>query len=148
MKIRKLLDSFKYAIDGIIYTIRTQRNMRLHFFAAIVVLSLSFFLKISKIEVLILFFTVSLVLITEMINTSIESTIDLFTGKYHEAAKIAKNVAAGAVLIASVNAIIVGYVILFQKIHVAIISFKNFAEVWIDTLTEIFSVLLLLKFII
>ena len=74
MKIRKLLDSFKYAIDGIIYTIRTQRNMRLHFFAAIVVLSLSFFLKISKIEVLILFFTVSLVLITEMINTSIEST--------------------------------------------------------------------------
>ncbi|MBS3994917.1 MAG: diacylglycerol kinase [Alkaliphilus sp.] len=148
MKIRKLLDSFKYAIDGIIYTIRTQRNMRLHFFAAIVVLSLSFFLKISKIEVLILFFTVSLVLITEMINTSIESTIDLFTDKYHEAAKIAKNVAAGAVLIASVNAIIVGYVILFQKIHVAIISFKNFAEVWIDTLTEIFSVLLLLKFII
>ena len=119
MKVRKLLDSFNYAIDGIIYTLKTQRNMKIHFLTAIVVLVLSLFLKISKIEVLVLFFTISLVIITEMINTSIEATIDLFTDQYHELAKIAKNVAAGAVLIASTNALIVGYIIFFDKLNVA-----------------------------
>lgn len=119
MKVRKLLDSINYAIDGIIHTLKTQRNMKIHFIAAFCVLFLSLFLKISKLEVLILFFTISLVIITEMINTSIEATIDLITDKYHELAKIAKNVAAGAVLMASLNAIIVGYIIFFDRLNAA-----------------------------
>jgi len=122
MRVRKLLDSFHYAIDGIIYTLKTQRNMKVHFLAAIAVLFLSLFLKVSKLEVLILFFTISLVIIAEMINTSIEAAIDLITDKYHELAKIAKNVAAGAVLIASLNAIIVGYMIFFDRLTIFILK--------------------------
>ncbi|SHJ46755.1 diacylglycerol kinase (ATP) [Geosporobacter subterraneus DSM 17957] len=116
MKVRKLLDSFNFAIDGILYTLKTQRNMRIHFTAAILVLFLSLFFDISKLEMLILFFTIALVIIAEMINTSIEATIDLITNQYHELAKIAKNVAAGAVFIAALNAIIVAYVIFFNKL--------------------------------
>jgi diacylglycerol kinase (ATP) len=72
---------------------------------------------LSRFEILILFFTIALVIVAEMINTSIEATIDLITDRYHELAKIAKNVAAGAVLIAAVNAIIVGYIIFFDKLN-------------------------------
>lgn len=114
---RKLIDSFNDAIDGIIYTLKTQRNMRIHFATAIGVLLLSLFFKLSKLEVLILFFTISLVIIAEMVNTSIEAAIDLITDRYHELAKIAKNVAAGAVFIASLNAILVAYIIFFDKLN-------------------------------
>lgn len=118
MKAKKLLDSFNYAIEGIIYTIKTQRNMRIHVVIAVIVLLLTLFYDLSKIEILILFFTIFLVIIAEMINTSIEATIDLITDKYHELAKIAKNVAAGAVLIAAINSIIVAYLIFYDKINI------------------------------
>lgn len=119
MKVRKLLDSFNFAIDGILYTLKTQRNMRIHFTAAILVLFLSLFFDISKLEMMILFLTIALVIIAEMINTSIEATIDLITNQYHELAKIAKNVAAGAVFVAALNAIIVAYIIFFNKLDQA-----------------------------
>ncbi|MFZ5965912.1 MAG: diacylglycerol kinase [Bacillota bacterium] len=117
MRVRKLLDSFNYAIDGIIHTLKTQRNMRIHFTMAIVVLFVSLFFNLSKLEILLLFFTISLVIIAEMVNTSIEATIDLITKDYHELAKIAKNVAAGAVLISAMNATVVAYVIFFDKLN-------------------------------
>ncbi|TCO80038.1 diacylglycerol kinase [Marinisporobacter balticus] len=117
MKVRKLIDSFNYAIDGIIYTLKTQRNMRIHFTMAVIVLFLSLFFDLSKLEILILFFTIALVVIAEMINTSIEASIDLITDQYHELAKIAKNVAAGAVLIAALNAVVVAYIIFFDKFN-------------------------------
>lgn len=117
MKVRKLIDSFNYAVDGIIHTLKTQRNMRIHFFMATIVLFFSLFFKLSKVEVLILFLTISLVIATEMINTAIEAAIDLVTEEYHEFAKIAKNVAAGAVLIAAINAVVVGYLIFFDELN-------------------------------
>ena len=117
MKAKKILDSFNYAFEGIIYTLKTQRNMRIHFSIAIIVLILSLFYNLSKTEILILFFAISLVIVAEMINTAIETTIDLITDKYHELAKIAKNVAAGAVLISAINSIIVAYIIFFDKIN-------------------------------
>jgi len=117
MKAKKLLDSFNYAFEGIIYTLKTQRNMRIHFAIAILVLFCSIFFNLTKVETLILFITIALVIIAEMINTCIEATIDLITDKYHELAKIAKNVAAGAVLASAVNSIIVAYIIFFDKIE-------------------------------
>ncbi len=117
MKAKKILDSFNYAFEGIIYTLKTQKNMRIHFSIAIIVLILSLFYNLSKTEILILFFAISLVIVAEMINTAIETTIDLITDKYHELAKIAKNVAAGAVLISAINSIIVAYIIFFDKIN-------------------------------
>ncbi|QEK12356.1 phosphatase PAP2 family protein [Crassaminicella thermophila] len=120
MKVRKLIDSFNYAIDGIIYTLKTQRNMRIHFTMAVLVLFLSLFFDLSKLEILVLFFTIALVIIAEMINTAIEAAIDLITDQYHELAKISKNVAAGAVFISALNAIVVAYIIFFDKFNWAI----------------------------
>ena len=117
MKVRKLIESFNYAFEGIIYALKTQRNMKIHFFTAILVLTLSLFFNLSRTEILILFLTISIVIMAEMINTSIEAAIDLITDKYHIFAKIAKNVAAGAVLIAAINSIIVAYLIFFHRIN-------------------------------
>lgn len=117
MEVRKLIDSFNYAVKGIMYALKTQRNMKIHFVAAILVIILSLFFDFSRVEILILFFTISLVIIAEMINTSIEKAIDIFTKKYHPLAEIAKNVAAGAVLIAAINSVIVAYLLLFDRIN-------------------------------
>lgn len=125
MKAKKLLDSFNHAFEGIIYTLKTQRNMRIHFVIAILVLFSSVFFHLSKVETLVLFITISLVIIAEMINTSIEATIDLITDKYHELAKIAKNVAAGAVLVSAVNSIVVAYIIFYDKLNKVSLIFIN-----------------------
>lgn len=117
MKFRRLIDSLNYAFEGIIYALKTQRNMKIHFLVAIIVLFASLFFDLTRIEILILLLTISMVIVAEMINTSIESTIDLITDKYHIFAKIAKNVAAGAVLIAAINSIIVAYLIFFHRIN-------------------------------
>ncbi|NLM04423.1 MAG: phosphatase PAP2 family protein [Clostridiales bacterium] len=117
MKVKKLIESFNYAFEGIIYTLKTERNMRIHFFIAIVVLSFSLFLDLSKDEFLILLLTISIVIIAEMINTAIEAAIDLMTDEYHLFAKISKNVAAGGVLIAAINSIIVAYLIFFHRLN-------------------------------
>ena len=111
MKSRSLIESFNYAVSGIIYTLKTERNMRIHFVISIIVILLSLFFDFSRGELLLLFFTISLVFITEMINTAIERTIDLITEDFHPLARIAKDVAAGGVLIAAINSLIVGYLL-------------------------------------
>lgn len=116
MKVKKLVDSFNYAIEGIIYSIRTQRNMKIHMFAAIVVLIATFFYDLSKIELLIITITITLVIVAEMINTAVECAIDATTNFYHPLVKIAKNVAAGAVLVTAINSALVGYVIFWDRL--------------------------------
>ena len=115
MRARSLLDSFNYAFEGVIYAFKTQRNIRLHFLTTGVVLILSLLLQITKVEILILFISITFVIIAEMINTALEATVDLITKEYHPIAAIAKNVAAGAVLVASTLAVIVGYLIFSSK---------------------------------
>ena len=117
MKIKKMVESFNYAINGIIETVRTQRNMKIHIFAALCVLLACFLFDVSKIEFLILAITITLVLGAEIINTAIEATIDMSTNHYHPLAKIAKNASAGAVLVTAVNALLVGYIIFWDKIY-------------------------------
>lgn len=116
MKVRKLIDSFNYAIDGIIYALRTQRNMRIHFIVALIILSVCFVYDISKIEFIILAITITMVIAAELVNTAIESAIDLSTNYYHPLAKVAKNTAAGAVLITAINAVLVGYIIFWDEL--------------------------------
>ena len=116
MKVKKLVDSFNYAIEGIIYSIRTQRNMKIHMVAAILVLVATFFYDLSKIELLIITITISLVIVAEMINTAVEAAIDATTNFYHPLVKIAKNVAAGAVLVSAINSVLVGYVIFWDRL--------------------------------
>jgi len=114
-KARSLLQSFAFAFDGIWYSLKTQRNMRIHFFSALIVLVAAPFFKITSTEFLILIFTISLVIVSEMFNTAIEAAVDLATDKYHELAKIAKNVAAAAVLISALNAVVVGYFLFIAR---------------------------------
>lgn len=117
MKSRNLLQSFNYAFEGIIYAFKTQRNMRLHFLATAIILAASLILKLSKLEILILFLTIAFVIFAEMLNTAIEVVVDLFTQAHHPLAAIAKDVAAGAVLITAAVAVIVGYLIFFPAIE-------------------------------
>lgn len=125
MKVKKLLkrqgqakfkESASHAMDGISYTISHERNFRIEITAACLVTIASYLLKVSIIEWGLLLLTISLVLTLEMINTAIERTVDLVTKDYHELAKNAKDVAAGAVLIASMFSIILGLLIFLPKI--------------------------------
>lgn len=111
-----VFESFKYAISGVIYALKTERNIKIHFIAAVLVLIVSRFFVLNSTETIILFLTISLVIISEMINTAIEKTVDLITQEYHPLAEIAKNVAAGAVLLSALNSIAVGYFIFYKKI--------------------------------
>lgn len=128
-RVSKTINSFNYAVEGVIYTLKKERNMKMHFFTAFVVLLFSLFFNFSRLEFLMLFSTISLVMITEMINTSIEKVIDLYTDEYHPLAKIAKDVAAGAVLIAAINAVVVAYILFFDRVNpltsILIIKLKN-----------------------
>jgi len=112
MKNRTLIDSFRNAWAGIKYALKSQRNIRIHISVALIVLVLSWLLEIGKLEFLLIINSIALVLFAEMVNTAVEKTVDLFMSTYHPLAKTAKNVAAGAVLIATINAVIVGLYIL------------------------------------
>jgi diacylglycerol kinase (ATP) len=106
-----LLESFNYSLEGIIHVLRTQRNMRIHFLVAAVVLVVAFASGVTNYELIALLLSIAFVLIAEMINTAIESAIDTATTSFDPHAKLAKDIAAGAVLIASVNAVAVGYIV-------------------------------------
>jgi len=105
------MNGFKYAIEGVVHVFRTQRHMRFHFLTMVLVLVFSLVLKLKREEIIVLLFTISLVLAAEMFNTAIEAVVDLVTQTYHPLAKFAKDIAAGAVLIASINALAVAFLL-------------------------------------
>lgn len=108
--------SFKHAFDGFVYTIKTQPNFRFHLLATICAVLLGIYFGISKYEWLVLAFTINTVLVAEMINTSIESVVDLVTLERRQDAKVAKDVAAGMVLVSAVLAVIVGCFLFLPRI--------------------------------
>lgn len=114
MSPRNLFESFNSAIEGFIYVIKTQRNMRFHFLIAVLVIIASLFMNFDGIEMLILIFTVALVLISEMLNTAVEFLVDMITDAYHPLARIIKDICAGAVLISATTAIVVAYVLILR----------------------------------
>lgn len=116
MQVDNFWGSLNYALQGIIHTFKTQRNMRIHFSLAFIVLVGSLLLDVSKLELLALFFAIVFVLGMELINTSVEIIVDMITDRYSYRARIAKNIAAGAVFLASVNAMIVGYLIFLDEL--------------------------------
>jgi diacylglycerol kinase (ATP) len=111
-----VLDSFNNAFEGIIHTLRTQRNMRIHLAVAFIVLVTALVVNVTKLELIALLISITFVLIAEMINTAVEAAIDIATTSFDPMAKLAKDIAAGAVLIASVNAIAVGYLVFAGKV--------------------------------
>jgi len=111
-----LIDSFNYAFEGIIHVLRTQRNMRLHFLIAFVVVIVALIVNVTKLELIVLLISISFVLIAEMINSAVEAAIDIATTSFDPMAKLAKDIAAGAVLIAAANAVAVGYLVFAGKV--------------------------------
>ena len=114
--IKRLTNSFKYAIDGLVYAFKYEQNIIVHSLVTILVIILGIFFKISYIEWLIIFLIIGLVIATELINTSIEATIDLVTKEKHPLAKVAKDTAAAAVMVFALIAIIIGLLIFVPKI--------------------------------
>jgi diacylglycerol kinase (ATP) len=117
-----LLTSFKYAFSGMWHVLRTQRNARVHLSLALVVIVLGLWLGLSRIEWAIIVLTIGLVLAAESFNTVAEAAVDLATAEYHPLAKIAKDVAAGAVLLMAITAVIVGLLILGPPLWAALLT--------------------------
>jgi diacylglycerol kinase (ATP) len=112
-----VFESFNYAFEGIIHVLRTQRNMRIHFVFAVVVLVAALTTGVNKFELVALLIAIAFVLISEMVNTAIESAIDVATTSFDPMAKLAKDIAAGAVLIATVTAVAVGYLVFADRVR-------------------------------
>jgi diacylglycerol kinase (ATP) len=120
MKNKNLVDSFNYAINGIISTVRSERNMKIHIIAAALVMILSLFYDLTRNEFLIVCITIAVVIICELFNTAIEVIIDTLIGIYHPKAKLVKDTSAGAVFVAALLSIVVGYFIFFDRVSTSL----------------------------
>lgn len=108
---KSLLKSFGYAFEGLFHAIKHNRNLKIHFAAALIVISGSIFFHVTSFEMSILGVMILLVISSEMINTAIEEMVDLITTEHRREAKTAKDVAAGMVLVAAIGSVIVGVLI-------------------------------------
>lgn len=108
MKTKNFTESFGHALDGLLHCIRHERNIRIHFVTGCIVFILALVLSMRIVHMMILVLVIAMVIICEMINTAIENVIDLVSPEYHPLAKIVKDITAGAVLFASIAAVIVG----------------------------------------
>jgi len=143
VKPTRFIDSVNCAIEGILYTARTQKHMRRHFAAALLVLTAALLLRVSPVEFMLLALAISFVLFAELLNTAIEVVVDMISPQFHPMAKIAKDVAAGAVLVAAFGTAIMGYLVLAKYLF----PFHKGALAMIGTSSEmgtVVSVLLVL----
>ena len=113
---KRNLKSFLFAINGIAHAFRTQINMRFHVIISLIVLGLSLYLRLSLSEWCILLFCIGSVLAAELFNTSLEYNIDLSTPELNKKAGQAKDMAAGAVLIVSIMAALIGLIIFIPNL--------------------------------
>lgn len=120
MKNKNIIESFNNAINGIIYTIRNERNMKIHVVVAFAILLLSLFYKLTRVEFLLVCFAISFVIACELFNTAMEALVDIIVDVYHPKAKIIKDVSAGAVFISTLLSIVVGYFTFFDRVSIDI----------------------------
>lgn len=111
MKKHSLVQSFVWAWEGVVYAIAQERNMKIHLTAALGAVLVGVWLGLTRLEWGMLLLTIFFVLVAEVINTAVEKTVDMITTNYHPLARVAKNVAAGAVLLSAINAVIIGLLI-------------------------------------
>ncbi len=106
-----LFDSFNYAAEGVVHALRTQRNLWIHFSIAAAVLVAAVAFGVSRLELMVLLLAITFVLVAELVNTAIEAAVDVASTAFDPMAKLAKDIAAGAVLVAALNAVAVGYLV-------------------------------------
>lgn len=116
MKHRRFREALRFAVAGIVYAVSRERNMRIHLAAATAALFGGMWLGLNRIEFMILLFVITLVLVAEMFNTAVEATVNAAAPTYNPWAKIAKDVAAGAVLVTAVLAIVIAVMLIWGKI--------------------------------
>jgi len=110
------LESLNYAIEGIVNALRTQRSMKIHFIIAILVMLFSLIMGVNRLELIFIFLIICCIMALEMINTALEIVVDMLAQEYSIKAKLAKNTAAGAVLIAVIGGVFGGYLIFADRI--------------------------------
>ena len=113
---KKLINSFKYAIEGIISSFKTERNMKIHVLAMIVVIALGLFFKLNKVEWCFIISAIASVISAELFNTAIETVVDMVSPEKNPKAKLVKDIAAGAVLGVAIGAAIIGFIIFGPQI--------------------------------
>ena len=143
-KQQNVAQSFNHAYRGMVYAVRTQRNMRFHVTASFVVLIVSLLVGVSKLELAALVLAIMLVFVTEMFNTAMEFAVDLVTDEYHLLAKLAKDVSAGAVLVSSIGALLVGYLILADDLGPFTLETVESVRRWPGHLTLVALVIVVL----
>ncbi|MDD3089060.1 MAG: diacylglycerol kinase [Candidatus Omnitrophica bacterium] len=113
---RRFVDSVNAALEGVVHTLKSERNMRVHFGLAILALISGLYFDLGPLEMIALCFAVAFVLVSEMMNTALEHAVDMMNDEYHPLAKLSKDVAAGAVFVSAVNAVITGYILFSHKL--------------------------------
>jgi diacylglycerol kinase (ATP) len=113
---RSLLDAFRYAFAGLFYLIKTERNAQIHCAIAAIAVALGFWFQIERAEWLALVLIIALVITAEGFNTAIEAAVDLASPGYHPLAKVAKDVAAGSVLLTAMMSLVVGAIIFLPRL--------------------------------
>ncbi len=113
---RKFIKSFKCARAGARHAIKTQRNLWIHLFIGLAVIGIAVWVKATLIEISILVVAIFGVIVTEMVNTSIEEVVNILSPEHRKEAALAKNVAAAAVLLAAAGAVIVGGLIFIPRL--------------------------------
>ena len=112
---KKLINSFKYAIEGFISSFKTERNMKIHVLVMMLVIALGFYLKINLTEWCIVTIIIALVITAELFNTAIETVVDMICPEKNPKAKLAKDISAAAVLSLAIGAVIIGAIIFIPK---------------------------------
>ncbi len=113
---KKIINSFKYAIEGLVSSFKTERNMKIHIMAMIIVIALGIFMKLNKIEWCIITIAIVMVISAELFNTAIENVVDMVSPQKNPQAKLVKDIAAAAVLVLAIGAAVIGIIIFGPKI--------------------------------
>lgn len=147
MSNRDVIGPFRAAFEGIVHTFRTQRHMRIHLYVTLITVLGAMILNLRLREILVLMFIITFVLVAEMFNSAIEATVDLVSPNYHPLAKFAKDISAGAVLITTLMAIIVGSMIAvgddqWERIRINLTAENIGAPVALRIIIGVFLVLL------
>ena len=115
-KNKGFFSSLKNSLNGIKSAIKSERNLKIQLVIAVIVLILTIILKIELLKVMFVYISIFLVIVCELLNTAIEKTVDLVTEEYNEKAKLAKDIAAGAVLISAINSVVIGIIVFGKEI--------------------------------
>lgn len=129
-RVYSIIRSFRYAIAGLSYALKTQRNMRIHFSAGAFAVAFAYFYGFTAVEWVALMFTITFVIVCEMFNTAIENAVNVATSTYHHNAKIAKDVAAGAVMMSALLALAVAARLFFDVSKLVAACVKILSNGW------------------